>query len=192
MTERNDDNKDWRPRPDPTERTTEDLLREVEGVRRAMQSLRELLEAKLSNNKEINIEKLNSVDTQFALIERQRVEQKADTTAAVAAALAAAKEAVNEQTIASQARTDKSEISMEKRVDQQALTTDVAIKGINEKVDDLKDRDLADLRARVGSLETMKQSGTENRDRTGQIVMMTITAASVIVAITLGIINLAT
>jgi hypothetical protein len=164
----------------------------VEGVRRAMQSLRELLEAKLSNNKEINIEKLNSVDTQFALIERQRVEQKADTTAAVAAALAAAKEAVNEQTIASQARTDKSEISMEKRVDQQALTTDVAIKGINEKVDDLKDRDLADLRARVGSLETMKQSGTENRDRTGQIVMMTITAASVIVAITLGIINLAT
>jgi nitrogen fixation/metabolism regulation signal transduction histidine kinase len=125
---------------DPTVLTTEQLLREIEGMRRELDAMRALLEEKINSAGLVRSEQLNSVNTQFALIERQRVEQKADTTAAVAAALAAAKEAVKEQTTASEARTDKSEAGMSDRLKQLEQLFNTAIAASTVRTDDLRDR----------------------------------------------------
>lgn len=121
------------PVPDPTSLTTEALHREI-------RALRELIFERLDRNAQVADEKFDSVKTQLRLIERQRVEQKADTSAAVAAALSAAKEAVKEQTTASEARTDKSEASMIKSVEQLGEKFDTAFEGQRREVNDLKTR----------------------------------------------------
>lgn len=70
----------WRPVPDPTLLTTQALYREVA-------TLRELIEEKILATDQLVSEKFASVDRQLDLVERQRVEQKSDTKAAVDAAL---------------------------------------------------------------------------------------------------------
>lgn len=121
-----------KPVPDPTVLTTEQLLREVDRVK-------ELLITMID-------EKLHSVDIQFALIERMRVEQKADTNTSLQAALSAAKEAVKEQTIASDKSIQKSETSFQ-----------TAINGVVIILDDLKDR--------INRVETAKATSFENEGR---------------------------
>lgn len=76
---------------DPTQLTTEALLREVEII-----------------NKDLD-RRFGFYDRLLNDSDRQRVEQKADTKAAVDAALAAAKEAVKEQTAATKEAIGKSE-----------------------------------------------------------------------------------
>src|ERR1035437_10183675 len=81
--------------PDPTARTIETLYREITGQQ-------EMTDVLMKGIERIVDEKFASVNTQLQLIERQRVEQKKDTKDAVDAALTAQKEAVREQTIASE------------------------------------------------------------------------------------------
>jgi beta-phosphoglucomutase-like phosphatase (HAD superfamily) len=118
--------------PDPSTLTTEQLLREVDRVKELMVSELHGLEGRY--------------DTQFGLIERQRVEQKTDTAVAVQAAFSAAKEAVKEQTIASDKAIDKSERAMTDQQKQMASTFTTAIEGVSEVLNDLKER--------VGRIET--------------------------------------
>lgn len=76
---------------DPSRLTTEALMREIEGINRAIET------------------RFGFYDRLLEIAERQRLEQKADTKAAVDAALAAAKEAVKEQTISTEEAIGKSE-----------------------------------------------------------------------------------
>ena len=99
-------------------------------------------------------EKFNTVQTQFDLIERQRVENKADTKAAVDAALAAAKEAVKEQTTASDRAITKSETATSEQLKQMNVTFTTAVQGISQPISDLKDR--------VTALESVRIGGKEN------------------------------
>src|SRR5687768_9854890 len=89
---------DWRPRPDPTVLTTEALHREVGALRELMEArigaLNLLVESRVQSEIGRHEEKFAKVSQQLALVEQQRVEQKADTKAAVDAALTAQKEAV--------------------------------------------------------------------------------------------------
>ncbi len=91
------------PIPDPTNLTTEQMLREVGNLETLMNSrmrgMRELFESQLMQ------------------MERQRIEQKQDTKAAVDDALAAAKEVVKTQTQASQLAIDKAEAANDKRME---------------------------------------------------------------------------
>jgi DNA anti-recombination protein RmuC len=135
-----------RPVPDPTLLTTEQLLREVA-------ALRELVESDIEGLEAIVAEKFRSVDQQLELVERQRVEQKADTKAAVDAALTAQKEAVKEQTTASDRAIAKSEASMTKQLEQLSATFAASIKSVVDSLDDMKQR--------VGSIEAMKQGGKD-------------------------------
>jgi hypothetical protein len=125
-----------------------------------MEGLRELLFARIDSQKDVENERFRSVAQQLTLVERQRVEQKEDTKAAVDAALIAQKEAVKEQTIASEKSIAKSEAATTKQLDQQAVTFRTAIDGVLVILNDLKER--------VGRLEAMKQGGTEVRDRFSQ------------------------
>jgi hypothetical protein len=137
-----------RPVPDPTLLTTEQLLREIGG-------LKDLVESWIDTLEQVNAEKLRSVWSQFEIVERQRVEQKADSKAAVDAALSAQKEAVKEQTTASERSIAKSEASTTKQLEQLSETFATNISSLSGLIGDNKERILA--------LETLKVSASETR-----------------------------
>jgi hypothetical protein len=136
-----------RPVPDPTILTTEQLLREVS-------ALRDLVEAWIDNVEQVNAEKLRSVWGQFELVERQRLEQKADTKAAVDAALKAQQDAVREQTIASERAIAKSETATTRQLEQLGNTFDSNIRNLSEIAADNKDR--------IRTLEATKLGASES------------------------------
>jgi hypothetical protein len=137
------------PNPDPTERTREDLLREIANSQA-------LLRSELDGAANVTAEKFNSIETQFSLVERQRVEQKADTEKAVQAALSAAKEAVKEQTAASERAIAKSEAAITKQLEQLNATFTTANQGLSDLFGDLKER--------VGKIESIKVGAIEQRE----------------------------
>lgn len=162
------DQGDWRPRPDPTVLTTEALHREVA-------ALRELIEERISATDLLVNEKFNSVDRQLTLVERQRVEQKSDTEKAVNAALVAQKDAVKEQTIASEKAIQKSESSIKEQLTQITVTFSTALAGLTTQMDDLK--------ARVVTIEAIKQGGQERVSEQRQTVTNATAVMGVVIAI---------
>ncbi len=136
----------WRPVPDPTLLTTEALQREVNG-------LAHLVDSKLGGIQEVEKERFRRVDAQFDLVERQRVEQKKDTKDAVDAALTAQKEAVREQTIASERAIAKSETGTAKQLEQMGENFRTELSGIRTALDDLKER--------VGRVESVRAGGQQ-------------------------------
>jgi ribosomal protein L7/L12 len=141
-----DTHDDTTPRPDPTSLTTDQLLRETH-------SLRDLMRAELKSEVDLTAERFASVATHLSLSERQRVEQKKDTKDAVDAALAAAKEAVKEQTTASERAIAKSEAATTKQLEQLTATFNTAIKGVTDLLNDSKDR--------LSRMEAIKQGGKD-------------------------------
>jgi hypothetical protein len=139
---------------DPTALTIDRVLREISllNARFALQiaSLSELIE-----------EKLKAVDLQFALVERQRIEQKVDTKTAVDAALAAQKEAVREQTQASERAIAKSETSFVSQINALGNTVQTAIVGITTTLNDTKERLSRIESMRVG----VQEAQTTQRDQ---------------------------
>lgn len=142
-------------RTDPTTLTTDALQREVAILRdiiddkvaerhREENSLKELVLARLDGEIRVMEERINSIHSLLEMIEKQRVEQKKDTKDAVDAALAAAKEAVKEQTTASQTAISKSEGMTDKRLEQLTATFAASISGVLASLSDVKER-VADL-----------------------------------------------
>jgi SMC interacting uncharacterized protein involved in chromosome segregation len=122
-----------RPVPDPTVLTTEALHREIN-------SSYALTTAKIESLEKVMLQKFSAVEEQLQLVERQRVEQKKDTKDAVDAALTAQKEAVREQTTASERAIAKSEAATTKQMDQQRLTFETAIKSVTDLMNEVKER----------------------------------------------------
>jgi hypothetical protein len=143
----------WRPVPDPTVLTTQQLLRELN-------SLREVLVARMDGyDKAITLlqaftdrqptiaevvaqftEKFRGIETQFK--ERDlRTEQSAkEAKVAVDAAFSAQKEAVAEQNKSAAAAIAKSEAATTKQIDAIVLLLQANSKAADEKNDDLKGR----------------------------------------------------
>lgn len=155
---------DWRPIPDPTLLTTEALNREIDRLRSSFEAgrdaMHDLLTARIDSTVAIEDEKFRRVEQRFQLIEGQRVEQKNDTQNAVQAALTAQKEAVREQTIASERAVGKSEVAMMKQMEQISNTFAAAIESLRHSIDDNKDR-IVLLESRVIALEQQKIGGKE-------------------------------
>jgi cobalamin biosynthesis Mg chelatase CobN len=120
-------------------------------------------------------EKFRSVDQQLELVERQRVEQKKDTKDAVDAALTAQKEAVREQTTASERAIAKSEAAMTKQLEQLGETFKTAIGGLTDALADLKDR--------VTAIEAVKQGGREQRSDSTAMFGYIVGALGVLISI---------
>lgn len=152
---------DHKPVPDPTVLTTDQLLRTIT-------SLRELVEQKI-----ISLDR--RVEERFAFVEALRVEQKADTRAAVDAALVSQKEAVGEQTLASEKSIAKSETATNKQLDQLGATFATAIAGVNVS--------LADLKERVGKIESIRRGGQEQVDNSRGQIQAIAAALSIFIAI---------
>ena len=156
-----------RPVPDPTVLTTQQLYREITATR-------EMAETLIDGLREILDEKFSTVFRQLSLVELQRVEQKADTKAAVDAALTAQKEAVKEQTTASERAIAKSEASTTKQLEQLATTFNTANKALDDKYDDLRDR--------LTSLESIKQGGKDTLTGIYALAGVTLTVVGLVVA----------
>ena len=170
-----------RPNPDPTALTTQALFREVAQLRELfntkIDTITQTVEASLANSsnarngvREILDQKIDAVtvlyEAKLDLIERQRVEQKSDTAAAVQAALSAAKEAVKEQTNASERSIAKSEAATSKQLEAQQVTTASAAGELRRSIDDLKER-IAEvdrnLRDAVSAVATTANGANERR-----------------------------
>jgi hypothetical protein len=163
---------DRMPVPDPTVLTTQALYREVaalqelieqrltnlghstddkfDGVDKVEELTNRERVGQLSSLKEILEQRIESLEAlvsqQFDLVERQRVEQKKDTKDAVDAALTAQKEAVREQTVASERSIAKSEGATSKQLEQQQATFATAIEGLRRSIDEVKERSAEDAR----------------------------------------------
>jgi hypothetical protein len=149
---------DFRPIPDPTILTTQQL-----GT--AVSSLREIIEARLDamdkaivliQNKadrvpsEVDVavahleslheEKFRSIATQFRERDTRAEQSSRDSKVAVDAALQAAKEAVNEQNKSNAVAISKSEASFIKQIDQMGTIINTMASSLNDKIDDLKAR----------------------------------------------------
>ena len=161
------------PVPDPTTLTTD-------AIRREMNALKELLSQRIEDRdreevtlnrerteqfdalKEVLTQRLTSmgdlVDEKFASAERQRIEQKADTKAAVDAALTAQKEAVKEQTTASERAIAKSETATTKQLEQQQVTVSTAVDALRRAIDEVKERAVEENRAMRTSISEVATS----------------------------------
>lgn len=155
------------PTIDPTTLTTQALTREIAGVR-------ELIENKISSLDAVTNKEFEKVETQFQLIERQRVEQKSDTEKAVQAALSAAKEAVKEQTTASEKSISKSETATNELLKQLSSTFTTAIDSLRREIGEVKDR--------ITAIENQKTGARE--DRTGLYATIGIGITILLAAIT--------
>jgi hypothetical protein len=163
------DGHDWRPVPDPTTLTTEQLRRELSALReiitarldgydRATQLLSEtvnrtptIVQTEISHVRELMTEKLGSLGGQaeekFASIEKQFEERDVRTSQAATAAgealkaaLQAAKEAVFEQAQAAAKAADKTELSTTKQIDLIQGQIKTLGDSFTDKIDDLKGR----------------------------------------------------
>lgn len=150
------------PVPDPTELTDRAIAKAVITFEQQIQAQKEFFDAKfvakdkehvdyvktaqeqLDNFKEVSELKVQSlrdlVAQQFELIEKQRVEQKKDTKDAVDAALTAQKEAVREQTVASERSIAKSETATAKQLEQQTVTFSTSTEALRRSIDEVKER----------------------------------------------------
>lgn len=120
------------------------------------------VDKKIINLQTLHEEKFDSIQTQFT--ERDvRTEQTArDSKVAVDAALQAAKEAVGEQNKSSALAIAKSEAATTKQIDQQGLLISSATAGLNDKIEDLKER-LTRLEGQDKGLKTaVTQQQTSN------------------------------
>jgi cobalamin biosynthesis Mg chelatase CobN len=148
---------DRRPVPDPTVLTTQALYREVA-------ALQELVEQQITAQREVINQQFYKVEQQFELVERQRVEQKKDTKDAVDAALTAQKEAVREQTSASERSIAKSEAATNKQLEQLATTFSNTQASLLARIDELKER-IVDV-DRKAEANVQQRAGAKD-DRTG-------------------------
>ena len=151
---------DIRPRPDPTVLTTQALQREV-------LSLKEFYEAKFASyDKAINLlqanadkaPSINVVDERVSALKMLHEEKFASISkefagrdVAVGAAFLAAKEVVTEQNKSSALAIAKSEAATTKQIDQMGVAFAATTQGINDKIDDVKDR-IAILERNAGNV----------------------------------------
>lgn len=156
---------DRKPVPDPTVLTTDQIRREIN-------TLRELLECSINGLQAVLLERFESVDKHLAIVEHQRIEQKSDTKAAVDAALTAQKEAVKEQTTASERAIAKSEMATTKQLDQLGATFATAITGVSASV--------ADVKERVGRVESMRVGGQQQTQAIAAVIGIVVAVITIV------------
>jgi hypothetical protein len=98
------------------------------------------IDGKVRNLERFHEEKFESVQTQFRERDVRSERESKDNKVAVDAALQAAKEAVTEQNKSNAVAQSKSEASFTKQIDQISTFITSAVKGLDDKINDLKER----------------------------------------------------
>ena len=152
-----------RPVPDPTVLTTDALRREIAG-------LEKLIDTKLEYSEELSHQRFKSIQHQLDSADAQRLEQKADTKAAVDAALAAQKEAIT-----------KTESSTAAQIASLNQTLDTKVEGLAGGISDLKDR--------VTIVESVKLGANEQRVENRAVTGTQVAAVGLVITIIVVILN---
>ena len=118
----------------------EDMVRVPTEVQKQVGNLKELLESKLETDRILKEEQFTKVGQRFDLLDKARIEQKADSALALNAALQSARDLYNEQTASSKEAIAKIETSTDRRFDSVALLINQNQKAADEKQQDLKER----------------------------------------------------
>lgn len=168
-----------RPVPDPTILTTEQLLREVDRVK-------ELMLSEIRGIERETGQRLHAIDERFDLVERQRVEQKADTKDAVDAAFSASKEAVREQTTASDRAIAKSETSMLEQLKQLERTLTTSTDALRRDIDEVKDRATRSEGQKAGGDEVKTTTSNTTQWAVGVGLAFVIFAVNVVLYLAAG------
>lgn len=130
-----------KPDPDPTLLTTQSLLHEVE-------LLKELFNDKVAHIKELNDEKFAGINTRFAEARYLTEQTSRNDKLALDAALQAQKEDVGKQNDSNNASISKTEVLFTKQID-----------GLNDKIDDIKSRFIANDSQSKGKTEGIGMVG---------------------------------
>lgn len=185
---------DWRPVPDPTLLTTQQLLRELaalrelvftrlDGMDKATSLLSEtvnrtptVIQTEIKHVRELLEERFAGIDKQFH--ERDvRTEQAATASAsALAAALQAAKEAVFEQAQAAAKAAEKTELSFTKQIDQIQLQIKTIGDGFSDRIAELKER----IDRGEGQASGSDSAGAVTRVNFGIVISVILALATVI------------
>ena len=189
------------PVPDPTLLTTQQLewaiksLREIitaerlgqrdvfiarfEGMDKAIELLQVVtdrqpvtVDHKVNNLKVLHEEKFSSIQTQFTERDVRMEQTSKDSKVAIDTALLAAKEAVSEQNKSSALAIAKSEAATTKQIDQQGVLITTTTKGLEDKIDDLKERILG--------IEGTGRGVSDNKNDSRQNSMMIIAVLTVV------------
>ena len=186
------------PNPDPTAQTTAALELAVSNLHELLGSglsnVHEKLQTAIGHRAALTDAFLKGIGQRFDSVEAHRLEQKADTSAAVAAALVSQREAFREQTIASEKSIAKSEAATSEAIKQLSTTFTVAIDSANRAVNDVKDRVIAmESRAR-GNPDRERAIGMEEqrkgaKDNTAAIIAL-IGVAGAVIAIAVALMSM--
>ena len=192
---------DWRPVPDPTLLTTQQLLRELAALRELLEArlngmdrATELLSAtvnrtptviqtEISHVREVEQERFASIAQQFH--ERDVRADKAERAAkeALDAALLAQKELVAQQNDANAAQAAKTDLSTTKQIDQIGIRIDTMQKAFDDRLTELKER----IDRGEGSDTGAATRRTEQRLDLGQLIAALAVVAAVIFGILLAL-----
>lgn len=163
--------------PDPTVLTTEQLIRTVEALSKRVDVQRD-------GDMALVDEQINSLRRELDITQRQRLELKADnekalSTAleaaekAVQAALAAAEKARDQQAVASQLATTKSENAFAEQLSQQSATFTLAISNLEANLTDVKGLLREQRAADRGQREQMVTQRDSDTDKRGGNTLIT-------------------
>ena len=181
MSEELSNSGDVRPIPDPTERTTDQILLGIENLEKLTGAVRRgevrVIESRIEAlRRELDIREAHRLeskaDTAQHRLELKAGDEKALSTAmiaaekAVQAALAAAEKARDQQTIASQLATEKATLAGKEQMEQQGETFTLAISGLTTSVNDLKSL-VGELRV---ERRTAQEQVTEHRAGNSQTI----------------------
>lgn len=199
------------PNLDPTERTRQDLLREIAALRAQgslnLTALRELIEARLHGSdvavellrtttdkipalidaavtrlEEVHEEKFASIQTQFKERDTRTDQASKDSKVAIDAALSAQKESVEKQNTANSLATNKAELAFTKQVDEIGKRIETITKGFDDKIADLKDR--------LGTIESFAKGANTGVGNVGILVLGGLSVTGAAISIITLVLNL--
>ena len=161
------DNRDpeyWSGKTDPTELTTDALRREIA-------ALEKLIAIRIDYAEKIAQEKFRAIQSQLNEADKQRLEQKSDSSQALAAALDAQERAIA-----------KSEGHTADQISQLSRTVDTKVQALERSHSDLKDR--------VTVVESVKLGVTEQRVEQRAITAGQLAAIGVSITLIVILVNL--
>jgi hypothetical protein len=190
MTDPGSFSQDWKPRPDPTARTTEDLIRALgaerdytngklevigerfRGIDRATELLNEQvnrtpteIQKQIAHLREVFDTKFSGYDAQISLRDESTKREKADAALALRAAFDAQKESAAEQNKSNTLAIDKAAQGQKETVSNLEQVVSALNKTLTDKVDDLK-TSLAEVRTEIAQIRYLKLGAGEQRAET--------------------------
>ena len=202
---RSSSSEDWKPVPDPTLLTTQQLMAAISALKELLFTRLDAMDKavvllsdsvnrvptdttrEVSHLKTLHEEKFEGIQRQFQERDVRAEQESRNNKVSLDAALQAAKEAVGKQNESFALSIAKSEASTMKQMEQQGQLIGTSNNALESKISDLKDRVTAIESKGIGQLSANTAHVTSSRDAWG-IVAVVVAVVAVAVAVVIPII----